>query len=136
MKVWFFYAVLSLLLYGFWGFFPKLAVKEISPESALVYEIVGALCVGITTILFMGFNVDFSPKGFLFAFLTGISGMVGTLFFFKATKGGPVSVVVSLTALYPLITIILGAIFLKEPITFRQFVGMAIALFAIYLMSS
>ena len=136
MKPWLVYAIISLVLYGFWGFFPKLSVREIDPLSALLYEIVGALFVGLLVLLGTGPKVQFTPPGFWFAFFTGVSGMVGTLFFFKAAKDGPISVVVSLTALYPLITIILAAFLLKEPLTLRQLLGMGLALMAIFLMSS
>ncbi len=136
MKPWIIYALISLILYGFWGFFPKLSVREIDPMSALLYETIGALLVGLVLLLGIGPKLQFTNSGFWFAFFTGVSGMVGTLFFFKAAKDGPISLVVSLTALYPLITIILGAFFLKEPLSMRQIAGMGLALMAIFLMSS
>ena len=136
MRSWLVYALISLVLYGFWGFFPKLSVRDIDPLSALLYEIVGACFIGLVVLFSIGPGLQFTPNGFWFAFLTGVSGMVGTLFFFKAAKWGPISVVVSLTALYPLIAITLAAIFLREPITLRQLMGMGLALIAIFLMSS
>lgn len=136
MRSWLTYALISLVFYGFWGFFPKLSVREIDPMSALLYEIVGACFIGLAVLASIGQGLQFTAQGFWFAFFTGVSGMVGTLFFFKAAKHGPISVVVSLTALYPLIAISLAAIFLKEPITLRQLLGMGLALVAIFLMSS
>ena len=59
--------------------------------------------------------------------------MLGTLFFFAAASRGKISVVVSMTALYPIITIILAAIFLHEPITVQQVLGMLCAVAAIVL---
>ena len=135
MRPWLIYALISLVLYGFWGFFPKLAVRDVDPMSALLYEIIGACFIGLIVLISIGTDLQFTRAGFWFAFLTGVSGMVGTLFFFKAAKYGPISVVVSLTALYPLIAIILAVIFLKEPITLRQFFGMGLALIAIFLMN-
>jgi transporter family protein len=84
----------------------------------------------------IGFEPDTHPKGVLFAVLTGISGVVGTLFYFAAATRGKISVVVSLTALYPLITILLAAFILKEPVTLKQIIGMGFALVAIVLLSS
>ena len=62
--------------------------------------------------------------------------MAGTLCFFAAAERGKISLVVSVTALYPLITIILAALFLKEPLTLKHLAGMACALVAILLLSS
>lgn len=136
MPMWLFYSILALIIYGFWGFFPKLAVNHIRPMSALIYEVSGALVVGLCCLFFVDFRPDFNPKGMLFAVLTGICGMLGTLFFFAAASKGKISVVVSLTALYPLITIFLAAIFLKESLSLKQIMGMIFALIAIYLLSS
>jgi len=135
MDNWLAATFISLIIYGFWGFFPKLAVSHISPKSALIYEVAGAALVGLLTLALVGFRPDTHPRGVLFAVLTGVAGMLGTLFYFAAAKSGKITVVVSITALYPLITILLASIFLKEPITAKQLAGMVLALIAIVLLS-
>ena len=136
MEKWLLYSLLALFIYGLWGFFPKLAVTYIRPLSALIYEIPGAVLVGIIALIMAGFRLDTHPKGIIFSVLTGICGMLGTLFFLAGAKQGRLAIVVSITALYPLITILLAAILLKEPITIKQIVGMTLALIAIVLLSS
>ncbi len=136
MDNWLVTAFLSLLIYGLWGFFPKIAVTYITPQSALVYEVAGAMLVGVLALFLVGFQPDFHPKGVLFGTLTGICGMLGTLFYFFAASKGRISVVVSLTALYPLVTIFMAALFLREPITLKQASGMLFALIAMFLLSS
>lgn len=133
MQSWLIPASAALIIYGLWGFFPKLAVSYISPASALIYEIGGAMLVGLASLFWVGFQPETHPKGILFAVLTGVAGMLGTLFFFAAASRGKISVVVSITALYPIITIILAAIFLHEPITVQQVLGMLCAVAAIVL---
>jgi len=135
MDNWFSAALLSLIIYGFWGFFPKLAVTYISPQSALVYEVAGAILIGLLILVLIDFHPDTHPTGILFGMLTGVAGMLGTLFFFAAASKGKISVVVSMTALYPVITILLAAAFLREPITAKQLLGIGFALFAIVLLS-
>lgn len=135
MDSWLPAALISLLLYGFWGFFPKLAVHYLSPESALIYEIGGIMVVGFLALAMLQFRPEFHPSGALYAAATGVAGIIGTLFFFIAARKGKISVVVSLTALYPLVTIALTAILLREPISLRQCAGMLLALLAIFLLS-
>jgi len=136
MDNWLLPAMVALLIYGLWGFFPKLAVTYMQPTSALIYEIAGAMLVGLISLFLVGFEPETHPKGILFAVLTGIAGMLGTLFYFAAASRGKISVVVSMTALYPLITILLAAIFLREPITLKQIFGMIFAMIAILLFTT
>lgn len=133
MEDWLTASLIAFLLFGLWGFFPKLAVAYISPASAIVYEVAGTVVVGLAAMKIVGFRPDVHPKGILFAVLTGIAGMSGTLFFFYAVRTGKASVVACLTALYPLITILLAWLFLRESISSRQIVAMILALIALYL---
>lgn len=133
---WFASALLALIIYGFWGFFPKLAVSYISPQSALVYQVAGGMLVGMLALLLVGFRPESHPLGVLFAFLTGVTGVLGTLFYYAAASRGNISIVVSMTALYPLITICLAFFILHEPLNFRQIIGMIFAIVAIILFSS
>jgi bacterial/archaeal transporter family protein len=135
MENWLIPAVTALFIYGLWGFFPKLAVTYINPLSAMIYQIAGAMLVGAIGLSLLGFRPDAHPKGILFAVLTGMAGVLGTLFYFIAASRGKISVVVSLTALYPLITILLAAVFLREAITVTQIFGMIFAVIAIVLLS-
>jgi transporter family protein len=126
----------GLVLFGLWGFFPKLTVAYLDAKSALVYQTIGSVLVGLLVLFSLKMQPAFNLRGMIFAILTGIAGVSGTLCFFAAASRGRISLVVSVTALYPMITIILAAIFLREPITARQVTGMASALVAIWLMSS
>jgi len=136
MTSWLPASLAALVCFGFWGFFPKLAVAYLDPRSALVYQTLGGLLVGLLVLASLKFSPAFHPKGVLFAVLTGMAGVAGTLCFFAAASRGRISLVVSLTALYPLITIALAALFLKEPLTLKHLLGMVCALAAILLLST
>lgn len=134
MRTWYSPAFAALIIFGFWGFFPKLAVRYISPQSAAIYQVGGALLVGLAMLAQNGFRPETHPLGILFAILTGVTGIVGTLCYLAAAKRGPITVIVCLTALYPIVTILLAAFFLHEPITGRQILGLLLALIAILLL--
>jgi transporter family protein len=136
MSSWLAASLAALVCFGLWGFFPKLAVAYLDPRSALVYQTLGSLLVGLVVLASLRFSPAFHPKGLLFAFLTGVAGVTGTLCFLAAAERGKISLVVSLTGLYPLITILLAAIFLKETLTARHLLGMACAAAAILLLST
>jgi len=136
MPHWLSASLVALVVFGLWGFFPKLAVQYMAPRSALFWEAIGVLIVGTGIFVSLHGRPETNPRGILFALLTGVAGITGTLFFFYAARQGKISVVVSITALYPIITILLAWLLLGENITARQFCGMFAALLAIYLLSA
>jgi len=137
VEPWLIFAVLSLLLYGLWGFFPKLAIDQgIEPRSILVYETIGTAAVALIVLAFIGFKPDLNGKGFSFALLAGTAGALGSLFFLLALSRGKTSVVVTMTALYPLVVIVLSFFVLKEPVTLKQGIGIIFALIAMVLLST
>ena len=136
MDSWIFWTMLAMVTFGAWGFFPKLAVNYISPQSAVVYQVIGGLLVGTVGLAMVNFKPETHPMGILYALLTGITGVLGTLFYYAAASKGQISIVVSLTALYPLITILLAIIFLNETLALKQIVGLCFAVAAIVLLAA
>jgi hypothetical protein len=56
MHSWFFWTILAMVTFGAWGFFPKLAVNYINPQSALIFQVIGGLLVG-----FVGLALPSTP---------------------------------------------------------------------------
>lgn len=135
MNSWFFWTILAMVTFGAWGFFPKLAVNYISPQSALIYQVIGGMLVGLVGLAMLNFKPETHPMGILYALLTGITGVLGTLFYYFAASRGQISIVVSLTALYPLITIMLAIVFLHETLILKQVIGLCFAVAAIVLLA-
>ena len=135
MHSWFFWTILAMVTFGAWGFFPKLAVNYINPQSALIFQVIGGLLVGFVGLAMLNFKPETHPMGILYAILTGITGVLGTLFYYFAASRGQISVVVSLTALYPVITIMLALVFLQETLTLKQVAGLCCAVGAIVLLA-
>jgi transporter family protein len=136
MTSWFPAALLALFSFGLWGLFTKLAVVHIDSKSALIYQTIGVLIIGVLTLSTMSFKVATDTKGLGYALLTGLAYGVGCLFYFVAASKGKIITVVTLTALYPLVTILLAYLLLKEGIHLKQMIGVGFAFIAIILMSS
>ncbi len=132
---WFLPALGALVFYGFWAFFPKMASLTINPKSFLFYNVIGSVAVNFVIFFVMKSKLQFEPKGFIFSLLTGIFGILGTLLFAYALGKGKASVVIIVTALYPIISIILSILFLKETVSVRQFIGMTLGMIAVILIS-
>jgi len=135
MEPWVAFAVLSMLLYGLWGFFPKLASRSLDFRTILIIESVGTLIVVGVLLASMKFRVGADLRGTAYALAAGLAGALGSLFFLLALSRGKASVVVTMTAIYPLVVIILSALFLKEPLTLKQGAGIVLAMAAMVLFS-
>jgi transporter family protein len=129
-------AIFALLSFGLWGFFTKLAIVYIDSKSALVFQTAGVLIIGLITLSFLNFKPQADLKGLGFSILTGLTYGIGCLFYFIAADKGKIATVVTLTALYPLVTIILSYLLLKEGVSLKQCVGIVLAIVAIYFMAT
>lgn len=136
MREWILPAMVSFACWGLWGFTAKLATRYISPRSAMVYEVLGGLLVAAIVLYLLNFRLDVHPKGIFLALITGALGIIGALGFLYAVSKGRVSLVVSFTALYPVLGILLAVVILKEPITLKQGVGIILALIAMLLVAT
>lgn len=134
METWFIFSLLALVTWGLWGFFPKIALKYIGPQSASFYEVIGAVIFGIIILFIMGFKLETNISGITFGILTGFAALLGGLFLLYAfSTGSKVSTAIVITALYPIVTIFLSFFILHETITLKQGIAMIFALIAVVL---
>lgn len=132
--MWLYLSIITLLCWGLWGLFAKIASHHISPQAVYLWGSAGALFVTVLSLI-TGFRFEYHVAGIFYSLLAGLTGGGGVIFFYYAMKEGKVSLVVTITALYPVVTILLSFLILKEDITLKQALGMAFALIAMVLMA-
>lgn len=136
MKEWVLYSALALLIWGLWAFLPKMALKCLDPKTAFIFEVFGGAITGMFAFLILRPQlVGAEIRGVIPALLTGMTGYLGMLFFMYAIREGKISIVAPLTALYPVVTLLLAMIFLKERINIVQFAGIILAVVSVVLIS-
>ena len=136
MMNWLTPALIAFVLWGVWAFLPKIATQYINPSSVIVFEVIGTLIVGLIALLSMDFKLQTQPQGILLAIIIGALGLGGSFAYVYAVSKGQVGIVSIVTALYPLLTILLAYFVLHEPITIKQGIGIGMALVAIFLLST
>ncbi|MFZ0931835.1 MAG: EamA family transporter [Syntrophobacteraceae bacterium] len=136
MKAWVLYSALALLVWGLWAFFPKMALSWLDPKTAFMFEVFGGATTGLFAFLILQPHLGGADiRGIIPAFLTGVTGYLGLLCFMYAIREGKVSVVAPLTALYPVVTLVLARVFLREKINLVQLAGIILALVSVVLIS-
>ena len=138
---WLVWSLATIGLWGTWGLVSKIASAGVDAyANQLLYT------AGLAPLLiFVAWTVhkrsaqenrEGRSTGVFWAFLTGILGGVGNIAFFQAlVKGGKASVVAPVTALFPMVTVLLALVFLRERLGRTQWIGLALAFVAIYLLS-
>jgi len=137
MPRWLSYSLLTIVLFGFWGFVSTVVTRDLAPLTVQVLSTIGLLPVAL--VLAFSKNLQKATSygwGILFATATGVLGGSGNIAMYKALQlGGEGSAVVPFTGMYPLVTVILARFLLKERLNRIQSLGIALALVAIYLFS-
>ena len=139
---WLLWSLATIVLWGTWGLVSKIASGGVDAYVNQLLYTVGLLPL----MVFVGWTVAKRSagdprkgrnRGIFWAFLTGILGGLGNIAFFQAlVKGGTASVVAPVTALFPVVTVLLALVFLKERLCRTQWLGLALAFVAIYLLSA
>jgi len=136
MPAWLVYTIITAVCWGLWGFESKLLVDRTSPPTSQILFTFGLLVPAFFVLLSPKRFAGKRPgRGLCFAILTGLLGGLGNIAFFAALEKGRASVIVPLTSLSPLVTVLVGVLVLKEKMRWFQYVGLALALVAIYLLS-
>jgi len=136
MPTWLLLSIATLVFWGLWGFFAKIASDTVEPKSAAIMQVVGMAIIALGLAAYMRFKLEWHVSGTTASMCAGVVLMIGIVAFNAALgSGGKASIVVPITALYPLATIALGVTFLSESVSLTQASGVGLALMGIVLMS-
>ena len=133
---WLYYSILCVLFWGGWVLFSKLGSDEI-PASAMQFIFAfGFIPVAVLVLILKPVKFEKSVKGIVYSLGNGVLAGIGGLALFAAYRsGGNTSVITAATALYPLITVVLAILVLRERLTWLQVLGLSFAVVAIIIFS-
>jgi bacterial/archaeal transporter family protein len=122
------YAVAAMLMWGIWGFLPKLAAARLDFRSASVWATIGNLSIVIPILLSLRAKPSTGEGAYSWSIASGLCGAIGGLFYYKAlTMAGPnASSVITISALYPVVSVILACTFSREQLSTTQMIGIAL----------
>lgn len=135
-RLWLLFAIITTLFWGVWG-----ALIEI-PEKAGFPATLG-YCVWALTMIppalvalnLVGWKLEHDRRSILLGSMVGFLGAGGQLILFQVLRLGPAYIIFPLVSLSPLVTILLSLVLLKERTHLRGWLGIALALIAIPLLS-
>jgi len=129
--------MLTAFLWGLAPVFDKIGLDKASPIVALTIRTL-VMTIGIGTFsLASGTWRDvlaLESRSFLFLVLAAVSaGLIGQLVYYYALKTGEPGKVVPLVATYPLISLLISVIYLREPISTGKVAGAVLIVLGVLL---
>lgn len=136
MKISLFLVIGTIVFWGLWGFFSKLAVQRIGLQMAL-FSYLMSLLVMLPYLIFTNqlLPLKTDTGGIIYGILAGLFVGLASVLFYTMLGKHPAGLVVAVTALYPMVTLFLSMIFLKETLTLTQGVGLLLAFAALILLN-
>ena len=133
---WLWYSVLCVFCWGAWALLSKLGSREIPPDTMQFLFTLGTLPVGLALLISRHFQLEKSRKGISYGVVNGVLSAIGGLTLFAAYHtNGNTSLITVATSLYPMITVVLAVLVLRERLSSTQVLGLAFAGAAIVLFS-
>jgi len=130
------YALAALVAFGLAAVFQKLATNRVSAETAFATFAAGFIPPSILIMFLRPVGANLTAAPVLWAIAGGLLNGLGVLATLAAyRRGGKASVVTPLAAIYPMITVILAVVFLREKLVAVQIAGIALALLGGVLLS-
>lgn len=136
VPTWMWFAGIALLFWGITGVTQKLATNRISSALSFIWFAYAMIAISAVLAVVVPIHWHMTQKIAAAAIVGGTLNGLGALTSFTALEsGGKASVVISLIALYPLVTVALAVSVLHEHITSAQSVGIGTAIVAAILLS-
>ena len=132
---WLLHAFACIFWWGLWGFLAKVGSDSATPLQLQVLFTFGMLPVAVVALLQLRFKLATSRSGAVYGTLCGLFTGLGLLAYYASMQKGKASIVGPVTALFPLLTIVLAFLFLSEKLNRVQAIGMILAVGAIAILS-
>ena len=133
---WLLYAGITTIFWGIWGAFIEIPEKAGFPATLgyVVWAVTMIPCA-LFALYLINWKLEFDFRSIMLGSLVGFLGAGGQLLLFQALRSGHAYIVFPLISLFPILTIVLSMIFLKEKASRKNWIGIIIALIAILLLS-
>jgi drug/metabolite transporter (DMT)-like permease len=136
-RLWLIYALITTTFWGVWGAFIEIPEKSGFPATLgyVVWSLTMIPCA-LFALRRINWKLEHDSRSVLLGSAVGVLGAGGQLLLFQALRQGPAYIVFPIISLYPVLTIFLSLVFLKERTHLRQWIGIVLALIAMFFLSN
>lgn len=135
-RSWLLCALLCILWWGLWSVLAKVASARLSVDQMQILFTLGMVPLAGAALIGMRGKLERDARGAGYGILNGVFTGLGLLAYDAAMSRGKASIVGPVTALFPVVTVALAMIVLRERINRVQAAGVVLALAAIFVLAS
>ena len=127
-----------LLFWGVWGIVVRRVTNELGMQALIWGQIGGLFVFPIYFLIFFKemLPLDLKAGTIALSLVAGALGVLGTMVFYILLRAAPASIVVRISALYPLVTVVLAYLVLHEQLSPARIAGVVFAIAAIWQLST
>ncbi len=133
----FFFVAMVFLGWGISVFFDKLSANRLGTKGSVVYLF--SLLPSIVVLLFFtfwGYKIySLDRMGIVWVTIASVLNIIAVFFYYLVFTKTTASWAVVVTALYPVLTVILANVFLHEELTATRIIGIILAIVALIFLS-
>jgi bacterial/archaeal transporter family protein len=134
MPVWIAWTLLTLVSWGIWAILSKLIGDRIAVAHVQAISTLGVLPILVVLLAAKDSSTAGNRRlGILLALGSGIVSCAGNIAYYASLNQAKAATIIPLTALYPVVTVILAVPLLKERVNVLQWMGIGLSLAAMYL---
>ena len=135
----FYFAIITAVVWGIVPIMEKMGLASIMPLSGLLIRscgvIIGASVLAVFNKEVVNLALKADIRTILFLALGGfMASILGQIFFYNALKTGEASKIVPIAGTYPLVSFLIGIIFLGESFTFVKAAGVMFVIAGLFLL--
>ena len=135
-RTWLTFAIITTIFWGVWGALIEVPQKAGFPPTMgyIVWALTMIPCA-LVALYLVKWKIETDKRSILLGSVVGLLGAGGQLLLFQALKEGPAYIIFPFISLYPILTILLSVMILKEKTSILKWVGIGTALVAIFFLS-
>lgn len=135
-RSWLSFAIITTLFWGIWGALIEIPEKAGFPATLgyIVWALTMIPCA-LVSLYLVKWKIETDKRSILLGSAVGLLGAGGQLLLFEALREGPAYIIFPFISLYPVLTILLSVMLLKEKTSFLKWIGIGMAIVAIFFLS-
>ncbi|MEM3202440.1 MAG: DMT family transporter [Candidatus Micrarchaeaceae archaeon] len=129
------FGIVALLGYGIGDYIEALVARKIGALIAAFWSYVFSAIFSLLILLIFFSNFYISLFNLALLVSAGLFGAIAYFTFFKGFEKGEIAIVSPLSNSFPIVTVLLGIIFLTEPLFLSSYIGIFLVIFGTIFMS-